>query len=397
MIDRDRVIARRHERSLHLHRPPGIEGRAEGDLAKQGCVDGVRAREGEKQRIRRRASERMEQEILVGTRRAGDVRPTPCERRRVDHEQVVRGLVAPDELEGVRLDESRLGHAGIRGEVAPRSSERRSGRIDEGDRRRATELRGDGEASRVREQVENAAAACEPLNEISRVALIEVEAALLSLREVDLVATAAFADQQGMRRIGPPERLLHGLEAVPARRRGVVASIPGPRARGPPERFGHEGRPRAHPRARAADDDGVRVAIDHEARKPVSLGVDQPYAVGSGEKRIGRASRDRCIDACADARITRRILSDREQSDSDLRGGCEVAEAEGLALGRDHADPFARRGLAGHACDRPREQPGVPPPHGAVASGGEDDVEHPATFVHPRRYVQRSDAARHAC
>ncbi len=152
-----------------------------------------------------------------------DVGLAPRERRRVEHQQVVAASVLPQEGEGIRRHELRRQLRRTGGEIAPRDLERGRRGVDERDAGRAAVRGRHREAAAVGEEIEHAPARRQALHEIARVALIEIEAGLLAVDQVDLVAPAALADRDRAGRRLAPERL-PCRAAKPSRRAATASS-----------------------------------------------------------------------------------------------------------------------------------------------------------------------------
>ena len=240
---------------------------------------------------------------------------------------------------------------------------------------------GDGEAARVGEDVEHAPALGQRLDEIARVALVEVEARLLPRQHVHEVAPPTLPDRDRPARRVSPQRALSRREALAPRGRRVGA-LEADRcsARGL-ERAGHGLAARGHPGRGQLHDHHVGVAVRHEPRQAIRLGVHEPHRIGIPQQGIARASRQRRRNALLEPALGRRLLAEGQQPHPQRRVRREVPEAQHLPLGGEHAREGTgrRRFLAGlHARDRAGEHPGMAPAHRAIAAGLKDDVDHGA-------------------
>ena len=104
--------------------------------------------------------------------------------------------------EGVGLFEVDVGRDAVELGIGPRQGERRLGRVDGMHRARPAVLEGgNAESTRVAEQIEHAVAGHIAGGRQTVLALVEVEARLVSLRDVDPKPQPVFDDEQRPRRL----------------------------------------------------------------------------------------------------------------------------------------------------------------------------------------------------
>ena len=196
-----------------------------------------------------------------------------------------------------------------------------------------------------------------------------------------LEAPPALPDRDRRARRVAPQRALSRREALAARGRRVGPLIADRRGARSLERAGHGLAAHGHPDRGQLHDHHVGIAVRHEPRQAIRLGVHDPQSIGIPQQGIRRAARQRRLDALLEPALGRRLLAKGQQSHPQHRVRREVPEAQHLPLGGEHAREGAgrRRLLAGlHARDGTGEHPGMAPAHRAIAAGLKDDVDHEA-------------------
>ena len=138
----------------------------------------------------------------------------------------------------------------------------------------------------------------------------------------------------------------------------------------------------------------VGVAIDDQPRQPVGLGVDQAAGAIAPIEAAARAMLDRPRDAPAEERLVEPFsLVPAEQAHADLRAAAPGAARQPGAAGGMDVDGIATTDVAGHACDRAREDPWMALLHGPFLAFGQDDCCHDSSSVRPACAGMRSTDA----
>jgi len=230
------------------------------------------------------------------------------------------------------------------------------------------------EAAGVAEAVEHVAAGRVLRDERAVVALVDVEARLVAVRHVDVIAHAVLVDDQRRGRRVAREHAggLREPFLVADRHVGALVHV---RAAGRADQRLHD---RVLPRFDAR---GHELAHELAARRGVRFGVrfggigdvvvdDQPrQAVGFAEHEAHRARarhhrvavRDRALHAALEERVVDRLgLVEAPHAHADLRLRAVRAAREEAAVVCAHDHGGARRGLAVDAVDRIRVDPRMP-------------------------------------
>ena len=227
--------------------------------------------------------------------------------------------------------------------------------------------RGEREASRVAERVQHAPIPRVAADERAVVALVEIEARLLPMRDIDAVGDAGFDDVDDA--VAPAS---HGPRArhepFECPHLGVRALEDAACAGGRRERIDDRVAPAFRAGRRQLNDDGVCVAVGDDARKPVRLAVDEPARVMAciDERRAGR---HRAFDACGEKRrIDRGGRIERPDAGADPRGRRIRAAAEKAAVRGDDLYRVSGRGRSVDGLDGAREDPGMAQQQRALAA-----------------------------
>ena len=178
------------------------------DHAEGGRVDGAGAGEGGEEAAGGDELEAQDVDVLVAAEGLLGELLGVGELRRVEHHEVeVAGTVAEaaELLEDVALDELGLGQA-VEGGVAAGLLQRGAGEINVRDGRGTGDLRGDTKAAGVTEGVEDTAALGGLGDQAAVLALVQVEAGLVALADVDLEADGTFVNDDALGRLGTCEQ-----------------------------------------------------------------------------------------------------------------------------------------------------------------------------------------------
>ena len=111
-------------------------------------------------------------------------------------------------------------------------------------------------------------------------------------------------------------------------------------------------------------------------------------------RAAARAMLDRPRDAPAEERLVEPFsLVPAEQAHADLRAAAPGAARQPGAAGGMDVDGIATTDVAGHACDRAREDPWMALLHGPFLAFGQDDCCHDSSSVRPACAGMRSTDA----
>ena len=353
--------------------PPGIERGAGDDRLEEPGADAAGAGEAGQQPAGREQLEREQVDVLVGARGVAHLRRRGRELRRIEHHHVEpRAAVSQGPQLGKHVgfhevDARRVER--IRRQVLLRHLERRRRALDGGYPLRAAGQRGDGEAARVAEPVQHFAAGGERAHALPVLPLVEKEAGLLSLLDVDAEVEPVLDDgtaRRGAVAAGEADSLLQALQCSYFGVRALEHRF----AAGQLDQRVQDGlAPALDSGGKELHHQHVRIAIDHQARHAVGLAVHQPHRVRvpGGRKPLAHGQRARQPVAekiGADGFI--RVKAPHARPDLRLRAECRLRER--LAGRIAHLDRVPRSRLAGDALDRPRENPRMAPPEGFLAA-----------------------------
>ena len=256
-----------------------------------------------------------------------------------------------------------LGAAGVEAVQRERSRARAASAarraVDREHRARAARQRGEREAAGVAEAVEHVAAGGERADAAAVVALVEIEAGLLAVRDVDAVAAGRARRYDGRDRQASP-RSGHrcAAPALRARARRDPSARSAMRSRSSASRASTiASRQRSAPADENWQHGDVAVAVDDHARQAVGLAVHQPHRVRrAGDRPARRAIAAR--DARAKNAASIRSASSKLQTRARICDcGLYAAQARKRAGARADRDRVAAPGAAVDALDRAREHP----------------------------------------
>ena len=327
------------------------------------------------------AAERLQVHVLVAPEPGLEVAPAAHEGRRVEDDQIVAVVAGAQEVEDVGHDEA----AGGRGEAVlrPRGlGELECGPrgVDRHDFPRPRPGRHDREGAAVGEGVQDAPACGERAEPAARLALVEVEARLLTVVQVDHEPGAIFLDREAQRgRLAGEDAACPG-EALLRAHRSLASLEDTSRVKALLDRGDDGGRQARRTRGQELADDEVPVPIDHDPGQAIAFAVDHAVGLESPAEHLA-PERERLVEA-ADQRRVDRLVRAGEEADGDRRPRIAVPSGEEAAVRRQHAHRLARLCTFEAAGDRAREYPRVTGPDGALAPRLEGDHTHRA----PRAY-----------
>src|SRR5262245_15972957 len=275
----DRMVGGGAEALDELCVGAGVERGARDDRLEELGRHAAGAREGGEQAAGDEQLESEQVDVLVGARGVARLRRGRGELGRIeDHHLEARAPVAQRAqlLEHVAVDELDLARVQRIGrKVVARDLEGRRRALDGGDAPRAAGERRDREAAGIREAVEHLAAGGELAHALAVLALIEEEAGLLPLLDVDAEIQAVF-DDRAAGGVTVAAREAH------ARGQGLELAHLGIRAledrlgRGElGERVQDRVSPALHARGKELRDEHVGVAVDDEPGQAVAFAVHQ--------------------------------------------------------------------------------------------------------------------------
>ena len=186
----------------------------------------------------------------------------------------------------------------------------------------------DGEAAGVAEEVDDVDAGGEGADGAAVLALIEEEAGLLAVEDVDGEADAVLADLDRRRRRAAVEQLAaaaaRALDDVGDAERAHLRRRWRRRTQSAPDADGVTVEP----------DDGDRaVDVDDDAGEKVALAVEPAEGVGGGGVEDAAARAQRRADAGADEGFVERLARvERGDADGDRRAGVEEAARNKFAV-----------------------------------------------------------------
>ena len=193
-----------------------------------------------------------------------------------------------------------------------------------------------GEATLVAETIEDGPAFREGADGGVVVELIEVDAGLLSLHQVDLLDEAV--DREGDRSIpGAGEESGARLKALGLADGGVVALDHGNLAEDPDEGRDDELAPTVHREGEGLEHKMIAVAVDHDPREPVGLAPDE--TVNRLGKGLGFTQDKGAAETAVEKVGIELLLAARDAAGHDLRLGIVNRGAEGTVaevLQRNH-------------------------------------------------------------
>src|SRR5262249_16912862 len=265
----------------------------------------------------------------------------------------------------------------VGGQVLARHLERGRRALDRGDPARATGERRDREAAGVAEAVEHLAARGELAHALPVLALIEEEAGLLALLDVDAEVEPVLDDRAARRVAVAAREADAGGQRLELAHLGVGALEDRLRRGELRERVEDRVAPALDARGEELRHQHVRVAVDDQAGQAVGLAVHQAQRVGVAPCRQRLAQRERALDAPAEesrVHFLARVEGPHASADLRLRAvrGAPVRfPGSVLDLHR-----IARAGLARYLFDRAGEEPGMAPPQGLLAPLLEDEDAH---------------------
>src|SRR5688500_90017 len=274
-LQRHRMVGGGAEALDDLGLRAGVERRAGYDGLEELRRHPAGAGERGEQPARGEQLEREQVDVLVGARGVARLRRGRRELRRVEHHHVeARAAVAQGAklAEHVGLDEIRLARVqGIGSQVLARHFERRRRALDRADLGCAAGERGDREPARIAEAVEHRATGGEAAHSLAVFALVEEEAGLLALLDVDAEVQAVLDDGAARRLAVSPDKadpLRKLLELAHFGVRALEDRLAG-------GELGQEIEDRLAPALHAGGEElrhqHVGVAIDDQAGQPVGL------------------------------------------------------------------------------------------------------------------------------
>ncbi len=225
---------------------------------------------------------------------------------------------------------------------------------------RAAGERVDGEAAGVAEAVEHFASGGELAHTMAVLPLVEEEAGLLALLDVDAEVEAVFDDRATRGLAVAAHEARARLEPFQLARLGVRALVDRLAAGELGERVEDRIAPALDAGSEELRHQHVGVAVDDEARQSVGFGMDQAHRVAVLRRGQRLAYGERAQHAIAEERrvdLFRRIEGPHARAD--LRGGAVGSARNHLPGARAHIDCVAGLRTAAHALDRAGEKPWV--------------------------------------
>jgi hypothetical protein len=166
--------------------------------------------------------------------------------------------------------------------VAPQQLERAGARIDAAHRGRTAGVGGDAEAAGIGEAVQHAPARGALTNSASVVALVEEEAGLLAVLDVDAIPQTGLADLDlGGQRRAPDEALAH-RQAFFAAHRDVAAFEDAGRCQPVDEDFDDAIEKPLHASGLHLQDEHAGIPVDDQTGQQVAFAGDDAVGIGVG-------------------------------------------------------------------------------------------------------------------
>ena len=276
-------------KTLSLGPAPSAESPADGvDQVRLGNPAGAGCLEEETPRLQKRSGQRRQS--LVGPQGTGHLTLAVGEGRWIEHDQIepltLQVVQYRERIAGLEPVLDLTDPLPIEGHVGSSQGERRSARIDRGDRRGPAGGCVNRETTGASENVEHAAVGAERADQLPIVSLVEKVAGLVTLEQVGLEAKAVLPERDRAvvpgsvddRPVALPRPTAacglvdHHLSAKPqdhvvalGLRRDCCGQV------------GKPGQPRGGVQL---DDDVVLVLVDHESAQPIVFSVDQSVSGG---------------------------------------------------------------------------------------------------------------------